>query len=286
MTSGPIKHVSDTARWVAIYRAMETERPDAIFRDPYARTLAGASGEEIVNGLRRGKQFAWPMIVRTAVMDEIILRYVQDHNVDTVLNLACGLDARAYRLSLPRDLRWIDADLPDIIAYRTEQLSGHEPVCDAKAIPVDLSDADARRALFDRVPGSARTLVIAEGLLVYLTADAVSNLARDLHEQAYQWWLIDLASPKLLAMMAQRFGTAMQATPMIFGPAEGTAFFEPRGWREVEFRSTWEESLRLHRSVPFARLFDLLSRLGPKKKREENSRMSGIVLLERLAAGG
>jgi O-methyltransferase involved in polyketide biosynthesis len=37
-----IEHISDTARWVAFYRAMETERPDAIFRDPFARQLAGA----------------------------------------------------------------------------------------------------------------------------------------------------------------------------------------------------------------------------------------------------
>ena len=46
--TGAITHVSDTARWVAIYRAMESERPDALFRDPYARRLAGPRGEQIV----------------------------------------------------------------------------------------------------------------------------------------------------------------------------------------------------------------------------------------------
>jgi O-methyltransferase involved in polyketide biosynthesis len=35
----PIAHASDTARWVAMYRAMESERPDALFRDPYARRV-------------------------------------------------------------------------------------------------------------------------------------------------------------------------------------------------------------------------------------------------------
>ena len=40
-TSTPISHVSDTAHWVAMYRAMESERPDALFRDPHARRLAG-----------------------------------------------------------------------------------------------------------------------------------------------------------------------------------------------------------------------------------------------------
>ena len=67
-----ISNVSDTARWVAFYRAMETERPDALFRDPFARRLAGAQGEAIVRSLPKGRSMAWPMIVRTAVMDEII----------------------------------------------------------------------------------------------------------------------------------------------------------------------------------------------------------------------
>jgi O-methyltransferase involved in polyketide biosynthesis len=31
-----IRNISDTARWMAVYRARETERPDAHFRDPFA----------------------------------------------------------------------------------------------------------------------------------------------------------------------------------------------------------------------------------------------------------
>src|SRR4029077_15412479 len=71
-----LEHVSDTARWVALYRAMESERPDALFRDPYARRLAGKRGEQVLAGMPKGKAFAWPMIVRTAVMDELILRAI------------------------------------------------------------------------------------------------------------------------------------------------------------------------------------------------------------------
>jgi len=50
-----IEHISDTARWVAYYRAMETERPDAIFSDPFARRLAGLKGEEIVRTMRQAR---------------------------------------------------------------------------------------------------------------------------------------------------------------------------------------------------------------------------------------
>jgi len=90
----PLNSVSDTAKWVAIYRAMETERPDALFKDPYARRLAGAQGQAIVDLLPKGRRMAWPMIVRTAVMDEIIMRAITRDKVDTVMNLAAGLDTR------------------------------------------------------------------------------------------------------------------------------------------------------------------------------------------------
>ncbi|HEX4962445.1 MAG TPA: class I SAM-dependent methyltransferase, partial [Thermoanaerobaculia bacterium] len=68
-----IENVSDTARWVAVYRAMESARPDAIFHDPFAERLAGERGRTILGEMKHGEAYAWPMIVRTAVFDELIL---------------------------------------------------------------------------------------------------------------------------------------------------------------------------------------------------------------------
>src|SRR5690348_12219191 len=113
-----IENISDTARWVAVYRAMETARPDAIFRDPYAARLAGQKGEAIVDNMKRGRGMAWAMIVRTAVFDEMIVDRIKNGGVDTVLNLAAGLDARAWRMRLPQTVRWIDVDLPEILEYK------------------------------------------------------------------------------------------------------------------------------------------------------------------------
>ncbi|HET7583768.1 MAG TPA: class I SAM-dependent methyltransferase [Gemmatimonadaceae bacterium] len=285
MTTPPIRHISDTARWVAVYRAMESERPDAIFHDPFARRLAGRRGEEIVAAMHRGQQMAWPMIVRTAVMDEIILRLVREAQVDGVLNLAAGLDARPYRLPLPASLLWVDADLPDILRYKEETLRGERPVCRYERAIGDLTDPAFRRTLFDRVSTEAqRVLVLTEGLLVYLPAERVADLARELHARtAFRWWLIDLASPRLLRMLQGQWGQQLSAgnAPMVFAPAEGTAFFSPLGWREAEYRSMWDEALRLRRTMPLAWLWNLMFRLRSPAKREEGRRMSGIVLLER-----
>jgi len=281
----PIQHVSDTARWAALYRAMESDRPDALFRDPYARKLAGEQGERIVGSMRKGRAWAWPMIVRTAVIDELILRTIDQEGVDTVLNLAAGLDTRPYRLPLPASLTWIEVDFPDVIAYKTGQLADARPACALQHVGVDLTDAARRRALFDQIGAAARrVLVVSEGLLIYLPPEQVAALGRDLASPAsLRWWLIDLGSPRLLKMMEKTWGRAVAAgnAPFRFAPAEGTQFFEPLGWREAEFRSMWDESLRLKRSMPFARVWNLVGKLYPKSKREEFRRMSGIVLLER-----
>jgi methyltransferase (TIGR00027 family) len=284
MANESLRNISDTALWVAQYRVMETERPDAIFRDPLAKKLVGDRGEEIVRHMKV-KHFAWPMIVRTAVMDEIILRAIDRDRVDVVLNLAAGLDTRPYRLPLPRSLRWIEADLPDILAYKAEKLAGDAPICRVERVTTDLTDAVARRTLFAEAADGARAvLTVTEGLLAYLAEGEVAALARDLHAlSAIPLWLIDLASPRLKKMLDRKIGKHVQAAnaPFRFAPASGTKFFEPYGWKEREFRSTFEEGLRLNRKPAMAWLFRLLGRFQPPAKREELRRMGGIVLLER-----
>ena len=280
-----IEHVSDTARWVAVYRAMETERPDAIFKDPFARRLAGDRGEAIVDEMKNGRSMAWAMITRTAMFDEIILDLVKREKVDLVVNLACGLDARAWRLPLPPDLRWVDVDFPVMIDYKTELLRAERPVCRYEAVATDLTDAGARATLFARLGGSGRrALVISEGLLIYLTPAQVGALATDLHAQpAFNWWLIDLAHPQLLKMMTKMWGGKVSGgnAPFLFAPEDGTGFFAAFGWREKIFRSTMDEARRLHREMRGMWFWRLLGVFYSKERREVFRRFSGAVLFER-----
>jgi methyltransferase (TIGR00027 family) len=266
-----------------MYRAMESERPDALFHDSWAMKLAGPEGEAILRGIPKGQAMAWPMIVRTQVMDELILRSIAQDGIDTVLNLASGLDARPFRLALPPTLRWIEVDLPDVLTYKQSILSGAQPGCVLEYAPTDLTDNHARRALFSRVGASAkRALVITEGLLAYLQREQVVGLATDLSAQpSFYSWLIDLASPDLLKRLNKTLGKALQRAPLIFGPEEGTQFFEPYGWHEVEYRAMFAESIRLKRTMRFAPFFQWLGRLSSQKKQERFRRMSGIVLFNR-----
>lgn len=279
-----IENISDTARWVAVYRAMESERPDAIFRDPFARRLAGAKGEEIVGALKRGHQMAWAMIVRTASFDELILGRVRA-GADMVVNLAAGLDARPWRLDLPPSLRWVDVDLPGILGHKTAMLKDEQPRCQYEAVHADLTDVSVRRSLLARLGSEGNnTLIVTEGLLIYLTADQVSALAGDLHDQrSFRWWLFDIVSPMLLVRMNRMWGSTLASgnAPFHFAPAEGTAYFSPLGWSELEFRSNFMEAHRLKREMPMMWFWRFLMRFSPPARVEAMRRFAGAVLLER-----
>ena len=281
----PIENISDTARWIATYRAMESERPDAIFRDPYARKLGGARGEEIVATLPKAHDSSWALVVRTKVLDEIIMERVA-HGVDLVVNLAAGLDTRPWRLDLPATLRWVDVDLPGILQYKTETLAGETPRVRYEAIHTDLTDVAARDALFAKLGATAsNALVITEGLLVYLETEQVQSLARALHAvPSFRWWTCDLANHRLLEFLNKQWGAdlARGNAPMKFAVDEAESFFAALGWHVVELRSALIEAHRLKREMRMGWFTRFMVRISPIKQAEEVRRMSTFALMERI----
>ncbi|HKV05908.1 MAG TPA: SAM-dependent methyltransferase [Candidatus Acidoferrales bacterium] len=278
---GPlIRNVSDTARWIAAQRADETERPDAAFRDPYARRLAGERGAQIARAMAFGGS-DWSIVARTCDIDRIIDEQVS-RGISRVVNLAAGLDTRPYRMSLPPSLEWVEIDLPGILEYKDEILENEKPVCALERIRLDLSDATARGEALDRLGGqSKRTLILTEGLLIYLPENEVASLAADLaRELSFERWILDLMSPRLMKMLMRRYGSRLveAGAPFKFAPKEGTEFFARFGWKLAETRSPLKTAARLKR-LPF--LLRYLSWF-PESKSPRNSRpWSAICLFER-----
>jgi methyltransferase (TIGR00027 family) len=282
MTEPLIRNISDTARWVAVYRARESERPDAVFKDPYARALAGDRGEQIAKAIPFADETSWAFVARTYLFDRVVMRAI-DGGVDLIVNLAAGLDARPYRMALPASLKWVEVDMPDILDYKTEILASATPVCQLERVPLDLANTDARRGLFSRLGRSAsNVLVLSEGLLVYLMAHDVCALGADLADAAnFNHWLVDLASPGLLDMMKERMGqlVAQAGAPYLFAPAEGPAFFERCGWRPVEVKSMLKTAAKLDR-LSFK--FRMLAMLPESSVAPGSRPWSGVCLLARM----
>ena len=276
-----VRNISDTARWAAYFRAQETKRSDAIFRDPYAERLCGQHGVDIANTLPDGNKHAWAWVTRTYLFDHFITQELQ-RGVDLVLNLAAGLDARPYRMKLPASLQWIEVDLPEILTYKEEILAGEKPACALERIRLDLADVNARRALFAGLNQRAKKiLVLVEGLLIYLSAAEVAALAKDLASGAsFQRWLMDLCSPGLLKMMQKTTGKRLSeiGAPFKFAPAQGPEFFSPHGWEPMEVKGILKAAAQFKRPPLLLRLFALL----PEKKGPAGNRpWSGVGLFKK-----
>ena len=245
-----VRDITDTARWVAIFRAEESERPDAIFHDPFARKLAGERGEQIANAIEFSKTNSWSFVARTFLFDELIQQHIAA-GYDMVINLACGLDTRPYRLALPSNLKWIEIDLPGILNYKESLLAEEKPNCQLKRIPLDLSDRPLRKALFHKLGSeSEKVLVITEGLMIYLTDYDVAELAIDLSEErSFRRWAFDMVSPGLLVMAQKEMGSFLKESNTVFqfAPAEGEGFFHRYGWKIIESKSALKTADVLNR---------------------------------------
>lgn len=278
MNESLVANVSDTARWVATYRAWESARPDALFHDPFAERLAGERGRAMARHMPRQARNGWPLIARTVLIDELILASIAE-GCDCVVNLAAGLDTRPYRMALPESLTWIEVDLPAMIDEKERLLADAAPVCQLVRRRVDLSEASARAALFDELADMGATvLVITEGLLIYLDERVVTALAQELAAcRGVRWWIFDLTSPSVLKYMRRATGSFLENSPMIFGPANGVAFFEAFGWVVREIRSMLHEAARLQR-LPL--LLRLAARLPtPDPRRLGRARWSAVIRL-------
>jgi O-methyltransferase involved in polyketide biosynthesis len=172
--------------------------------------------------------------------------------------------------------------MPEMVEYFRNAMAAEAPRCRVEFVAADLRDAELRRRVFAEAASEGPVLVITEGLLIYLQPDDVAGLARDLHDIVRaRWWLSDLASPMLMKFIEKTWSSRVKSgnAPFQFAPAEGTGFFAPYGWRELQWRSMWVESRRLKRTIRFAWLWNLFGKFQPAAKQEAAKRMSGMMLL-------
>lgn len=287
MSDSLIENVSDTAFMAAAYRAMESERQDALFRDPLAARLAGKHGEMIVAALPKGSFLGgWTVVIRTCVIDEQIKSAIAN-GVDTILNLGAGLDTRPYRMALPASLRWIEVDFPHVIEFKESKLSDDMPRCQLERIKLDLSDIGARRNVLEKVAAISRNiLVLSEAVVPYLAEDAVASLAADLRANpAIRYWLVDYFSLDAYRYRRRtKMDAAMKNAPFRFEPKDYFGFFAGLGWHPREIRYLEEEADSLNRPPPFPLstkwLRSVLGLFLSGKRRGAMKKHAGYVIFE------
>lgn len=186
--------VGATAVMVAAARAGETERDNPLIRDPYARILVSGAGPGIWESMLDSsfadkvaevdaeaaaifEHMGSYQAVRTHFFDEYFANAAAA-GIRQIVILAAGLDSRAYRLDWPAGTTVYEIDQPKVLEYKAATLAAHgaQPSAQRHEVPVDLRfdwPKELREAGFD---AGQPTAWLAEGLLMYLPADAQDGL--------------------------------------------------------------------------------------------------------------
>jgi len=279
-----VRNVSDTAFWVAHYRAKESARSDALFHDPLAARLSGAHGEKIARAIPGHAMTGWVISTRTCIIDDY-LRYAIDQGVDLVLNLGAGLDTRPYRLDFIDKVSWVEVDYPDMIAYKEKELAGETPCCKLERIKLDLADVAERQTFLAAMNARSKNiLVLTEGVLPYLANEDVAALAEDLHlQENIRFWVVDYMSSQALKFRRRFSHRHLRNAAFKFAPDDWFDFFARRGWTCGRMRYYAEESARLNRPFQLPLPYRLLMRLrypfATAEQRRNFGKFAGFALL-------
>lgn len=186
--------VGTTAVMVAAARAAESRQDDALINDPYADVLVEGAGagpwsamldDEIVEKaaaidpeiaaiFRHMRNY---QAVRTHFFDEHFTA-AAEAGIRQIVILASGLDSRAYRLAWPAGTTVFEIDQPKVLEYKATKLAdnGVRPAATLRQVPIDLRNGWPKALHKKGFDAGKPTAWLAEGLLMYLPADAQDRL--------------------------------------------------------------------------------------------------------------
>lgn len=107
------------------------------------------------------------VIARTIVLDKLVKAYLVGHPGAVVVNIACGLDTRCYRVE--GYSHWYNLDLPETIAVRKNLLPESGSISQIAMSAMDDWGGEIKEA-------STSVLVIIEGLTMYLSEADVKRI--------------------------------------------------------------------------------------------------------------
>ncbi|MBM4796275.1 class I SAM-dependent methyltransferase [Streptomyces sioyaensis] len=157
-------------------RAVDSRAKDPILGDPTAADTVRRLDYDFTK-MRIGPGDAAGIALRARQLDVWTARFLARHEEATVVHLGCGLDSRVHRLDPGPGVRWYDIDYPEVIALRRElypERAGYTAIASSVTDP----------AWTARIPSDRPTMVVAEGLLMYLTEEEGSALLRRLMAHA------------------------------------------------------------------------------------------------------
>jgi methyltransferase (TIGR00027 family) len=240
--------VGMTAALTAAGRALESERSDQFFDDPWALRFVEATGFSDTGDWRApatlGRVFDWFMAavpVRTKFLDDH-LRATVGRGCRQVVSLGAGLDARALRMDLPAGLRYFELDTDGVLTFKDSVLGGDRPdYAERIGVRLDVRDdwpAALRTAGFRP---EEETAWIIEGLFHYLEADEVHTIITRLSELSVPGSSLSMTlappqtgtevDPGIMPISAEEYRTMWKWE----SPADPVSWLADYGWQAEAF---------------------------------------------------
>lgn len=210
---------------VTLYlRAWESRSKDSILRDHVAAETVDRIDYDFSELMVRGGAGNRIMLaLRAKQLDEWAADFLHRHPDAVVLHLGCGLDSRAFRLDLPTGVRWFDVDLPDVIDLRRKLYPDPDWY---RVIGASVTEP----SWLEEIPTRRPVLVIAEGLLMYLTEDENKRLLQQFADRFPTGELLFDGFAPWVVRMTQRMSKSLARKGY---PAYSTAIRDRRqleGW--------------------------------------------------------
>jgi methyltransferase (TIGR00027 family) len=241
-----VDDISYTAQWTAAARALESDREDGLFRDDYARHLAGSRGFELLDRYQ-GAGVTDFIAVRTRYMDDAVAHLLADTAIRQVVLLANGMDVRTHRLEWPDGTTVYEVDHGALLAEKETRLAAlaAKPRVPTVSVRADLAGDWLGALKSGGFDPAQRTLWVAEGLVFFLTEEQVGRLLDTLVAACPQdsWLVVDMTSATLLRHpMTQPFLNRLRedGTPWQFGTDDPEQFLIGHGWAVRDLKQPGE----------------------------------------------
>jgi O-methyltransferase involved in polyketide biosynthesis len=148
-------------------RALDARSDTPILGDALSVQVAERLGLDLTSKISRSMVLVHA--VRDRMLDRLVSRFVADHPTAVVVDLGCGLDTRRHRCNPPPGVDWYDVDFPAVIGLRERLLPDG-----AHLIGADVTAT----AWLDELPRERPAIVVTNGLMLLLTAEAFIALTR------------------------------------------------------------------------------------------------------------
>ena len=162
----------ESTNLITLYlRACESRSPRPILGDRAAAEAVARNDYDFKRIHRAAQPWGNQFLValRAKKLDDWAADFIRRHPDAIVLHLGCGLDTRAFRIDPPSTVQWFDLDQPGVTELRRKLYDDTDAY---RMIGSSVTDP----AWLDQIPTDQPTLVVAEGLLMYLTEREVREL--------------------------------------------------------------------------------------------------------------